>query len=1745
MEEVEVNMVEKIKRIISLILVIITLTSIIPVISIPVEASDDGEYVGSGGGNSGATGSGAFTNVNSGYRLWLMDDSGNQAADTNIVDLRNRSIGTHTWVQTFNTKIQPWTGESPPAGKAMLFSELDSTHFKGELPRPLISVGSEVRGQGEALRDWLTEGKVVVQPSFSTGGGSNGNGNYKYQGKPTGDTGSTGNTSQPAYSGSTVQDLKNTIKGQYDGAKKTVMVAQSQYTRAQACLYISNAVSQLLNSMKPNIDSESYSVVAAYAESLIDNLESSLTYTGWKDSKSTDASHFIQSPFDIAYAKSDWIKVEDDGTLTIDFFDIAHAEEESKSLQQSGNIYPLLNDNNLFDLSSLPIQMTNQLDTIAANNLKLIIEPIVWFQPAKVNYDAATKTSKIGGSPSWWFYGTPTTYASLMEYNKAHGDWHDGGSGGWYSTVLNKATSVSLYLNLPLEIENNTKTLIKAVQDNGSKIQNATLQRSDLGYAMHYVLFANDGPGIPTTHTYDYSVYDPNNVPHPAPDPSPDKIPLVPGEPEEPGDPRTPDNPNPANPGYKNITRNIHIVKVYDILHDDGTLEHVSTHDRDFNPGSIVVEHEVDYKCVGYFTSEVYFGWAVQPITTNNEWRDFRNNYAIPINPKISWETSFDSVSGRNAKDVAGTVKIGLAADPNFDPDSPVDADHPNGQPKDGYYDTTLYVHLVKKEKIPETSTYDDPDYPPKGGNQPYIDPHPSEDPKPPNIPNDPETDPGKKGDTYVHYRIVKVYETEYENEDGELDHIQTDYIGTTYETNPIVYIQDEGREPTNPNLEDKSWHLREWYSSDYFRNVKWNQAAGNPIGTSWEGVKSQDATSSIQSGSTEAKVDLRQNKVGKGTKEEVVTLYVRLVRIVKPKVVTGAIIIQQSQISKTIHTNDKHIGGKFGSYSFAMTVGGYATVHYVHQNHGCCRGHKYCDTCHGGHPCGIGMPGSSGGDNELNFIFDQTTAQDSLEIKTGVNSNTDPMVYGAGADNAPRAVRGTGISYPKKIWSLSASDNVFQFNSDGRSASGAEYVTVLWRGANKDNTNRSDQLSPPPDDIPTLALYKQKDITTYMDKDNYQIPYDMITKNGGAASKVSAGKRHLSTDWVGDLELSFGVHPRSDLEATSSCSSVGNECPYRETRSYYAISGTKLIWGAAKQDDFYAGVGIRLYKGTQTPVQTAPLGAPGAIQANVVTTGQHTATSVFQGESFVNFYSYIHMTYMVNKLEDAIKEEKNTEANGYNKTGDSDVRSSTYVLSEFKSSVLPADAVEVSWVPKKNNGVKEALTLSSQQWSVHQRATDTSLGKWQGLNQVLPGGAIFQVSIAEDNLRDVHIKTYQTVVDEKARSEYLAEPIANSEEYTEEKIVEDHESLINTAKEVLDNLKVVQWASNKVEGQGSNKMAWPDNFDESSTSDGSICLRGLGENISELTPKAVNNKASTEDKYYLRANATVNIYTSGDTKLADKTYEERQQHNTQKADTANEGDLDIVSIGQVTKVFKLFTDTSGNVYLAKVEKSGPDHMNNLENDIKSMISSLKNLNADSYLLGGKTYGAKIQQLCDKTISGEQINKHLEDTQTVDPIVKEAKDIDDKTKFITNFVSALTRNQGNDKTAEWVGYNTGSPNKADTKWYNEAFDGVYMVLMDTTITPGLVYSPIRVAALDPALCPPNSGQSNLFSTAFLSQFCLDSQSDAKVVKRGTSEEKIKNYIGTFRDIDLILPDMETMYYSKKFYIPNANVQDLN
>lgn len=149
-------------------------------------------------------------------------------------------------------------------------------------------------------------------------------------------------------------------------------------------------------------------------------------------------------------------------------------------------------------------------------------------------------------------------------------------------------------------------------------------------------------------------------------------------------------------------------------------------------------------------------------------------------------------------------------------------------------------------------------------------------------------------------------------------------------------------------------------------------------------------------------------------------------------------------------------------------------------------------------------------------------------------------------------------------------------------------------------------------------------------------------------------------------------------------------------------------------------------------------------------------------------------------------------------------------------------------------------------------------------------------------------------------------------------------------------------------------------------------------------------------------------------------------------------------------------------------------------------------------------------------------------TDGIDALNPESKALNDRTQIITNLMTVLTRNAGNDTSASWA---------PDGKWYNEAFDGICYVRRETSFEVGFLDSPIRSAALDPNLTPVNKGQSDLFSTAFLSQFRMNDKSDAY-----TGE--VAGYVGKFKGQNVILNGAENMFKTRVFSIPNVNVQDL-
>lgn len=183
------------------------------------------------------------------------------------------------------------------------------------------------------------------------------------------------------------------------------------------------------------------------------------------------------------------------------------------------------------------------------------------------------------------------------------------------------------------------------------------------------------------------------------------------------------------------------------------------------------------------------------------------------------------------------------------------------------------------------------------------------------------------------------------------------------------------------------------------------------------------------------------------------------------------------------------------------------------------------------------------------------------------------------------------------------------------------------------------------------------------------------------------------------------------------------------------------------------------------------------------------------------------------------------------------------------------------------------------------------------------------------------------------------------------------------------------------------------------------------------------------------------------------------------------------------------------------------------------------------------TYDWKLTSDADGNIriyrDGQELAS-LTKTQGVASITnKDVQEFDARTKLVTNYVAALDRNMGSDRTGN--------------KWYNEGWDELHCKELRLAYTMGFARD--------------NNGSAGQRSAALniKANGVLDSRTDmfngAEEKNRTwrflTSEKSLaaqgKNvgYIGTFNGIEVFVPGMQSLFTSKLFYTSNTSVMDLN
>ena len=176
------------------------------------------------------------------------------------------------------------------------------------------------------------------------------------------------------------------------------------------------------------------------------------------------------------------------------------------------------------------------------------------------------------------------------------------------------------------------------------------------------------------------------------------------------------------------------------------------------------------------------------------------------------------------------------------------------------------------------------------------------------------------------------------------------------------------------------------------------------------------------------------------------------------------------------------------------------------------------------------------------------------------------------------------------------------------------------------------------------------------------------------------------------------------------------------------------------------------------------------------------------------------------------------------------------------------------------------------------------------------------------------------------------------------------------------------------------------------------------------------------------------------------------------------------------------------------------------------------NTYGDMYMITNKTDGNKNSET-----TGTKINPTA--------LTGIAKELNDRTHVIDKLYKALEHGTGHDASGR---------SKTGTAWYNEAFDGITVYVQTTQLTVGYLNPPQRSVVLDPKLTQTQTSHSDMFNKDKynMTQYKTKKYSDAY----GAESE---NVVGKFKDKEVQMMNMSDLFFSQKFFIPNATVDDLH
>lgn len=140
-----------------------------------------------------------------------------------------------------------------------------------------------------------------------------------------------------------------------------------------------------------------------------------------------------------------------------------------------------------------------------------------------------------------------------------------------------------------------------------------------------------------------------------------------------------------------------------------------------------------------------------------------------------------------------------------------------------------------------------------------------------------------------------------------------------------------------------------------------------------------------------------------------------------------------------------------------------------------------------------------------------------------------------------------------------------------------------------------------------------------------------------------------------------------------------------------------------------------------------------------------------------------------------------------------------------------------------------------------------------------------------------------------------------------------------------------------------------------------------------------------------------------------------------------------------------------------------------------------------------------------------------------------ANQINQRTHVVDKLQAAVEQGTGVDTTGR---------SKTGEHWYNEAFDGITVYVQTTELSLGYIDPPARSTVLDVKLTQTQDNQNDMFNENKynMSQYRTKPYSDIYMEN---------DVVGTFKGNEVYMKEMNMLFWSKRFLIPNATVDDLH